>query len=252
MNQTSDTYVAAPPTRRERREMQRRNGAGSGVLRRLFIWGGAVIFVVAIGWLAWKAAQQAPAGTGQALSAPVTDADNILGPVDAPVTLVEYSDFQCPGCAAFHPVIQQTLSDEALAGKVRFVYRHFPLTNVHANATLAAWAAEAAGAQEKFWEMHDAIFTGQSTWSSKSQSDAKEIFKGYAQQIGIDVPQWEQDIQSDAVKAKVAADADSAQQSSVSSTPSFFLNGVFLDVFASTDVVGAFRQALQNAVNATP
>ena len=148
------------------------------------------------------------------------------------------------------PVVERLV--DAYAGQVRIVYRHFPLTNIHPNAVPAARAAEAAGLQGKFWEMHDAIFEGQSQWSSRTPASAQEIFAGYAADIGLDVTQWEADRESDAVKDKVDADTASARSSRVTSTPSFFINGELVDVFASSDVVGAFRQALINAANANP
>jgi protein-disulfide isomerase len=246
-------------TRRQRRELRREQKRQEGTsrhrrnsLKRALLWGGGAGLLVAVAWLGWQAAQSVPTSDTTALIAPVTNADHAFGPSDAPVTLVEYADFQCPGCSAFHPVIRQVLDEPALAGKVRFVYRHFPLTSIHQNAVLAARAAEAAALQGAFWEMHDRIFETQTTWSRQSTSAAQETFAGYADTLGLDVMQWRNDLDSTAVADRVDADAASARQASITSTPSFFVNGQFADVFAASDVVGAFRQALYDAVNATP
>lgn len=246
-----------PMTRKERRELRRLERRGEGTARkqgklfkRALVWGIAALVLVAIGWLAWRAAQR-PSVSGT-LSVPVGEQDNVRGPSDAPVTLVEYSDFQCPACATFHPIITQILSEAPFAQNIRFVYRHFPLTNIHRNALLAARAAQAAALQGKFWEMHDAIFEAQETWSAKSDADARTVFASIATGLGLAVAQWESDVDSEAIAARVDADIASAQSSAVTGTPSFFVNGVFADVFSSNDVVGAFREALTNAINANP
>ena len=143
------------------------------------------------------------------------------GPADPKVTLVEYSDFQCPACAAYCPVVNQI--SEEYKSNVRFIYRHFPLRRNHKNADITANASEAAGLQGKFWEMHGMIFEHQRDWAEKSNGE--EIMIGYAKELSLDVERFKSDLNSQAVKDKVEADYQSGVQSQVDSTPTFFLNG---------------------------
>ena len=148
--------------------------------------------------------------------------DHVLG--EGQVTLVEYSDFQCPACGAYWPLLKQLQED--FKGKLTLVYRHFPLRQIHANADAAAQAAEAAGRQGKFWEMADLIFTGQKDWSASD--DAKEKFEQYAQQLGLDLTKFKEDGDSSEIKQKIQQDLDSANAMNLSGTPTFFLNGQFI------------------------
>jgi len=160
----------------------------------------------------------------------------------ANVTLVEFSDFQCPACGAYYPVVQQVIKD--FTGKMNFVYRNFPLTGVHPNAQLAAQVAEAAGIQGKYWEMSDMLFTKQNDWSASSS--VRDIFTQYAQTLGINVDQFKKDIDSDAVKNKITRDVNDGNALGINGTPTFFLDGVKLDNPAS---LPDFEAAVQNAVS---
>ena len=157
-----------------------------------------------------------------ALAEAVAPADWVRGNADATLTLVEYSDFECPACAAHEPNVQNLLaaSDDRLA----LVYRHFPLPQ-HKHARSAAAAAEAAGKQGKFWEMHDMIFDGQRDWTPLSEEDGTKIFDSYASTLGLDVSQYEKDFSSDEVTEKIERDRMSGVRSRVDATPTFFLNG---------------------------
>lgn len=157
--------------------------------------------------------------TGGDLSRPVTEGENIKGSGEK--VLVEYSDFQCPACAAYAPAVKQLISD--LGGEVKVVYRNFPLRQIHANAQMSAQAGEAAALQGKFWEMHDVLFANQKAW--EKEADPTEIFVSYAGAIGLDIDKFRVDLVSDVVKNKVNADYDSGIESNVNSTPTFFLNG---------------------------
>lgn len=137
------------------------------------------------------------------------------GPADAPVTIVEFSDFQCPACGSQHPELQKLLS--AYPTQVRFVYRHFPLPQ-HTYATPAAKASEAAGLQGKFWEMHDQLFSHQDKLKD-------EDIRGYAQSLGLDMNKFESDWQSQAVSDKVNADRLAGSGLDINSTPTSFING---------------------------
>ena len=141
--------------------------------------------------------------------------DHIRGPADAPVTVLEYGDFECPYCGQAEPVVRELLRD---FGDVRYVWRHLPLNDVHPNAQLAALAAEAADEQGAFWELHDLLLAHQDALSFPD-------LVGYADQLGLDVERFEADLRGHAGAAHVAEDVDTADLSSVSGTPTFFVNG---------------------------
>ena len=151
------------------------------------------------------------------LSEPVdSEHDHIRGPRAETLTLVEYGDFECPHCGQAEPAIRQLLRD--FGGDVRFVFRHLPLTDVHPNAQLAAEAAEAAGAQGKFWEMHDLLFTHQ---AALELSDLLE----YARELRLDVDDFERDLRTRRYARRVARDTASAAEAGVAGTPTFFIDG---------------------------
>ncbi len=141
--------------------------------------------------------------------------DHVRGPDRAPVTLVEYGDFECPYCGQAEPVIRELLADY---GDLRYVWRHLPLTDVHPHALLAADGAAAAARQGKFWDMHDQLLDHQGALM------AKDLIR-YAGQLGLDTEQFTADLRNHAGEAKIAADLDSADLSGVSGTPTFFING---------------------------
>lgn len=141
------------------------------------------------------------------------------------VTLVEFSDFQCPACKQVQEPLKQLL--ERNRGKVRFVYRHFPLTTIHKNAQPAAQAAEAAHKQGKFWEMHDILFAKQTDWEKEGDPTVK--FVQYATDLQLDKDKFVADLTSQAVKDAVNMDNIAATRYRLSGTPTFFVNGVETD-----------------------
>jgi len=145
---------------------------------------------------------------------------NMLGSPTAVVTVEEFADFQCPTCGSTHPVMKEIQS--TYGSKIRFIFREFPLP-MHDKSYDAAVAAEAAGLQGKFWAMQDQIFTNQQSWSGAP--NFKEIWSGYAQKIGLDAQQWQNDIAGMAAKSRVDQDIQRAKALNVSSTPSIFING---------------------------
>jgi Na+/H+ antiporter NhaA len=150
------------------------------------------------------------------LTVPVDpDLDHVRGPAKAPVTLVEYGDFECPYCGQAEPVIRDLLAGH---GDLRYVWRHLPLTDVHPHAQLAAEAAEAAAAQGKFWDMHHRLLEHQDSLT------ATDLIQ-HAAAIGLDTARFTRDMRERAGASKVAADTDSADLSNVSGTPTFFING---------------------------
>lgn len=162
----------------------------------------------------------------------------------AEVTLVEFADFQCPGCRANEPFIDQAL--EEYDGQLRFVYKHFPLTSIHQNAKGAAIAAEAAGNQEKFWEMHDLLFEKQPEWSALGVAEARTRFTEYAQQIGLNVQQFTQDLEDPALEERVTAQQDEGANLGVMGTPTFFVNGKRVESGNYTFLKNAIDAELQN------
>jgi Na+/H+ antiporter NhaA len=150
------------------------------------------------------------------LAAPVdTERDHIRGPEHAPVTLVEYGDLECPYCGQAEPVIRELLSD---FGELRYVWRHLPLNDVHPHAQLAAEAAEAAAAQGHFWEMHDMLLAHQ------SELDVKDMLR-YAEELDLDLERFRENLRRRKGSSRIAEDVESADQSGVSGTPTFFING---------------------------
>lgn len=143
----------------------------------------------------------------------------------AKVTLTEFSDLQCPACAGAEPYIQDILSTHK--DSVKFVYKHFPLP-IHKNSTNAAKAAEAAGVQGKFWEMHDVLFDKQNEW--ENENNPTEKFAGYAKDLKLDVEKFKKDMDSQDLLKKINKDEDEAIKLGVNSTPTFYLNNKKVDL----------------------
>jgi Na+:H+ antiporter, NhaA family len=143
--------------------------------------------------------------------------DHVRGPAGAPVTLVEYGDFQCPYCGDAYPVVQEL--QERFGDGVRFVFRHMPLADLHPRAPAAAQAAEAAAAQGRFWEMHDRLFEHQHELSDQD-------LRGHAAAIGLDVERVDRELNEGVHAARVDEDYASGVRSGTPSTPRFFINGV--------------------------
>jgi len=150
------------------------------------------------------------------LTQPVSVDDHVEGPPDAPLTLVEYGDYQCPYCGAAYPVVKRL--QKTLGKKLRFVFRNFPLTQAHPYALVAAQAAEAAGLQGKFWEMHDLLFEQQALLKP-------EVIHSWAKRIGLNLKQFETDRKQGVVEKRIREDRQSGIRSGVNGTPTFFING---------------------------
>ena len=140
--------------------------------------------------------------------------DHVRGPIEAPITVIEFGDFECPHCGRAEPVVRDLLEDT----DVRYVWRHLPLTDVHPQAQLAAEAAEAAAAQGAFWEMHDLLLAHQ------DELEGKDLLR-YAGQLGLDTDRFRDELKASAHQNRVAQDVESADLSGVSGTPTFFVNG---------------------------
>lgn len=145
---------------------------------------------------------------------------HIRGSTKAAITIEEFADFQCPPCSTISGMVKEL--EKKNAERVRVVFRHYPLKN-HANAVPAALAAEAAGLQGKFWEMHDQLFMNQGAWSKAA--DARSLFNQYAASINLDAKRFTADMNDEKLKARVTADQERATSMGVSRTPSIFING---------------------------
>ncbi|MBI2639367.1 MAG: thioredoxin domain-containing protein [Candidatus Sungbacteria bacterium] len=214
-------------------------------MRRIIFWLSVFVFIGGAVFGMVKLLQNSSGGGGAALISAVFSGDNMKGSKESKVVLVEYSDFQCPACAAYYPLVKEAAKE--FADDAQFVYRHFPLSQIHRNAELAARAAEAAGRQGKFWEMHDIIFEKQSEWAS--EKNARELFRQYAETLGLDLERFSQDIDSSGVISKVADDYRGGFDSGVNSTPTFFLNGQKLQNPRSYD---EFRTIIRKAIEQNP
>lgn len=214
--------------------------------KNALLWIGLAVVVVLIvaGGLylasAGPSAPSSPVATGS-LNIPVSAADNSRGPASAKVVLVEYSDFQCPACAAYYSVLEQVLKD--FPNDVRLVYRHFPLP-YHQQAMPAALAAEAAGKQGKFWEMYQLIFDHQTDWAGKKTAQA--TFTSYAEQLGLNLAQFQADLTDSALIKKINSQKDGGVAAGVDATPTFYLNGQKIDNPRSYD---SFSQLIKAELN---
>jgi Na+/H+ antiporter NhaA len=187
----------------------------------------AAVAAAAITWLLFRVAALLPrrlriralVGSSQPLVDLYLDVDperdHIRGPIEAPVTVVEYGDFECPYCGMAEPVVRELLRDFL---DVRYVWRHLPLTDVHPHAQLAAEAAEAAGIQGAFWEMHDLLLDNQDALTT-------DDLIAYAERLGLDTGRFAEDLAGHSGAMQIADDVDSADLSAVSGTPTFFING---------------------------
>ena len=188
----------------------------------------AAVCATGLTWIVFRAVNRLPSrprlrallGTSEVITdlvVPVDDGrDHIRGPEQAPVTVVEYGDFECPYCGLAEPAVRELLRD---FGDVRYVWRHLPLTDVHPHAQLAAEATEAAARQGAFWGMHDLLLEHQGALTVRD-------LMGYAASLGLDTERFTADLRKHAGAARVAEDTDSADLSGVSGTPTFFVNGM--------------------------
>jgi protein-disulfide isomerase len=166
---------------------------------------------------------------------------HVRGPKNAPLTLEIYGDFQCPPCGVASKAIDE-LQQQQFAGKMRVVYHEFPLS-MHEHAFEAAMAAEAAGLQGKFWEMHDALYDNQPVWSKIR--DVTVFFESYAQNIGLDLDRFRADRQSSAMRGRVLDDGNAGLERGVRNTPTIFLNGNLVkNVFTKDKLQEAIEAAL--------
>jgi protein-disulfide isomerase len=174
-----------------------------------------------------------------ALAVPVSERDHSTGPSDAPVTLVEYGDFECPYCGKAHPIVKRII--EQMGERLRFVFRNFPLNTIHAHAGVAAQAAEAAAAQGKFWEMHDLLFENQ-----EHLADAD--LNSYALKLGLEIYRFQSDLSGEVFATRVRDDFRGGIRSGVNGTPTFFVNNLRYDgVLRYEDLLEAVQAAARES-----
>ena len=169
------------------------------------------------------------------LAVEVTERDHAVGPSDAPVTLVEYGDYECPDCGNAYPIIKRLIRE--MPADLRFVFRNFPLSNVHPHASVAAQAAESAAAQGKFWEMHDQLYEHQRELADMEMSR-------FALRIGLEIYRFEADLSGERFSKRVSDDYESGVASGVVGTPTFFVNGVR---FVGEKDEATLREAIRSA-----
>ena len=192
----------------------------TSTVKATLIWSiGAVVVIGMIIGLAKLGAQN---NTLKNVNAPVAADDHILGPSTAKAVIIEYGDFECPACGAYEPMVEALRAQNG--DKIAIIFRHYPLPQ-HQFAQIASQAAEAANLQGKFWEMHNLLYSEQSSWSTASSSNINNILKGYAAQLGLDTKKFMSDLTSSTVKDRIQRDVNSGNSFSIPGTPTFFLNG---------------------------
>ncbi len=196
-------------------------------IRKALFWG---ICFLAIGGMIFGMVKIASRNslsnkTPLSLTTALTETDWIRGNKNAKVIITEYSDFQCPACASYYGLVKQLHKD--FGDKIAIVYRHFPLRQIHANTEIAALSAEAAGKQNKFWEMHDMLFENQKDW--ENDGNAQEIFISYAEKLNLNLAEFRQDMNSNELKKKIEDDYQSGVKAGINHTPTFFLNSKEID-----------------------
>ena len=172
-------------------------------------------------------------------------ADHEIGSKSPKVTIIEYADYQCPGCSAAAP------KAKALAEKykdhVRLIFRNFPIASSHPNARAAAAVAEAAGLQGKFWEMNKLLYTNQDAWKNANITDRDNIFKSYAEQLKLNIDQYKTDIASNKVKNKIDFDMALGRKHGVAATPTFYVNGKNTEMDSSGSIESSVKETLKKA-----
>lgn len=236
-------------TKRERRQLRREEKTHSKdqsarirLAKKISMWAiGLVLIVGGIFGLVRLGSQGGGTDQTASLLNTVNPTDWVQGSSTAKTVLVEYSDFQCPACKAFYSVVEELAAK--YPDNLKIAYRYFPLRQVHKNADLSARAAEAAGKQGKFWEMHDSLFEHQEDWAESD--NAKDTFITYATTLNLNIDQFKTDIDSASVKSRVDKDLQDGLNSGVNSTPTFFLNGKRLNPPSSFD---DFRNQIETTI----
>ena len=204
------------------------------------------VIVIFIGLLAGAALYKNKSATGLPVPTEEISLSDWTVGTSTSVVLMEYSDFQCPACRSYFPMVEQVIAE--YKDRITFVYRHFPLPQ-HLNAMVASRASEAAGRQGKFWEMYALLFQNQDMWASDSKPLDK--YKEYANQLGLDLERFETDYNDSALKGKIQNDYKSGVKLGVEATPTFFINGKKISNpqgNTAEEIVAGFRKELDEAL----
>jgi protein-disulfide isomerase len=172
----------------------------------------------------------------------IHELDHIKGKATSTLIVTEYADFQCPACRSYYPIMREL--KEQYGERVLFVYRNFPLTSIHPNAEFAARAAEAAGKQGKFWEMHDLLFEKQNEWANVADIYSK--FESYATLLNLNITQFKNDWTSKEIRDLVRGQKNHALQSGLQGTPTFFVNDQKIE---NPNSIEQFKIILNSALN---
>jgi protein-disulfide isomerase len=211
--------------------------------REFKILGGIALGAALVGWLLFRF------GSGPIVSKPVNDRVGAYskGAPQAKVVLTEFADFQCPACRNAKQITDKLMAE--YPQDLRLVFRHFPLNTIHPRAALSSEVAEAAGAQGKFWEMHDLLYAKQDEWGNLttkiSDDNVMTIFQSYAQQISLDFPKFSSDLKDHTYQSIVNQDLSDATAAGVNSTPSFFVNNIMVRDISYEAIRAAIDEALK-------
>ncbi|OGH23322.1 MAG: hypothetical protein A2958_00135 [Candidatus Levybacteria bacterium RIFCSPLOWO2_01_FULL_38_13] len=222
----------------EKLKSQKRNE----MLKKIAIWAGAALLLILSVWGLIALSSSSPDQQNSSTRIPQVSKEDIkIGSESARITLVEYSDFQCPACAAYHPMVNQLISE--FEGRMLFVYRFFPIQS-HQNAMISAQSSLAAHKQGKFFEMYNLLFDNQNSWVNSS--NAEKIFVEYAGKLNLDIDKFKSDLKKDETKNLINNQYSQAIAIGVNSTPTFFLNGVKIQNPRTYD---DFKNLIQNELN---
>lgn len=172
-------------------------------------------------------------------------ADHEIGSKNAKVTIVEYADYQCPGCSAAAPKTEEIA--KKYKDNVRLIFRNFPIAGSHPNARAAAAVAEAAGLQGKFWEMNSLLYSSQDAWKNASATERDTIFRSYAEKLNLNIDQYKIDVASSKVKNKIDFDMALGRKHGVAATPTFYVNGKNTEMDSSGSIESSVKEALKKA-----
>lgn len=238
--QKKDYEKAEGSNYQENLDKEKRNG----LIQKLIIWGGVALITIAAVFLLVKASGGTSTQTTTFNNLPKVSSDDIMvGNKTAKITIVEYSDFQCPACASYNPIVNEILTN--YQGKVNLVYRFFPLTSVHQNAIVAAQAGYAAWKLGKFEQMKDELFSNQAEWENLSNDDAKKKFIEYAKSVKLNGDEFEKIMNSPEVNDAVLKAEKAALALGLEGTPSFFIGNTQI----KPSGYDGFKQVIDDKLN---
>lgn len=210
-------------------------------MKKILMWVGIVMVLVGGFWLLNAATTyQSPASSEPVNIPPVSSDDLAVGNKNAKAVLIEYADFQCPGCGAAYPVLKKLVQD--YNGRILFIYRYFPLAEIHKNAYAAAEAAQAANYQGKFWEMHDILFENQTKWAELE--NPTDTFVTYAKSLNLNIDKFKKDLADPNTKKFIDDEENKGTEAGVNSTPTLFLNKRLVNERTYDGIKGLIDQQL--------